>query len=415
MGPYETLFGINQQHCSLDQVERRWAWFKRLLKYIEAKFGTIFPNHWRIPLRLCLEFIDRTKLHLIQLLGNMESSGTMDVNQLLKALQSSIRFEKEMTERFNIVSDLKKCLEAEEAKISGKPVIKDLSYNQHNKDEKLVLSSSTASATINLNPEGNKEEELESTFLTASYTTLSGGLSGSFDKFLGSYVLLERQNLEEMLGRLSQEEDTTTDDSHAIGHLYGSATNMFVFIKNNIKRCTALTTGQTFLSLSEEWRSCMQKYISMLKSRCPPELSSNPPVFRLPAGTEVNICFMINTSEYCSEVVPQLEQMVQQLIQPALASKVNFSPEVDAFMDFIAHCLKVLVFGIMDRLDPAYRAMMQINWSAFAQVGEESSYLHTINAVLTEAIPNIRKSLSPSYFSNFCTKLATEILQRYVR
>ena len=46
------------------------------------------------------------------------------------------------------------------------------------------------------------------------------------------------------------------------------------------------------------------------------------------------------------------------------------------------------------------------------KVGEESSYLHDCNAVLLETIPKIRNSLSGSYFSNLCTKLATEVLQR---
>jgi hypothetical protein len=60
--PYDTLFGVGRTHCSLDQVDRRWSWFKRLLKYIDSKFGTIFPTHWRLPLRLCMEFTENTKV-----------------------------------------------------------------------------------------------------------------------------------------------------------------------------------------------------------------------------------------------------------------------------------------------------------------------------------------------------------------
>ena len=52
--------------------------------------------------------------------------------------------------------------------------------------------------------------------------------------------------------------------------------------------------------------------------------------------------FLINTSEYCAEVVPQLEQMVQQKMNPNLAGKVDFSSEVEAFMDLAAYCLKVV-------------------------------------------------------------------------
>ena len=91
-------------------------------------------------------------------------------------------------------------------------------------------------------------------------------------RFMGSYVLLERQNLEEMLGKLSQEEDIADSSNNSgqgqgesiesssssssssagytiHGHVYNSSTSMFVFIKNSIKRCTALSNCHTFLLL----------------------------------------------------------------------------------------------------------------------------------------------------------------------
>lgn len=107
-----------------------------------------------------------------------------------------------------------------------------------------------------------------------------------------------------------------------------------------------------------------------------------------------------------------MEQLVQQKIADNLASKVSFEEEVDAFMDLVAHCIKVLVSGIIDRLDPAFKAMTAINWGGPLQVGDESFYLHTANAVLIDTIPKIRDSLSSSYFNNLCTKIASEILQR---
>ena len=264
-----------------------------------------------------------------------------------------------------------------------------------------------------------------------------GGISGVFDKFLGSYVVLERQNLEDMLLRLSQEEDTTSEGvsmgsstNTNYGNVYGSSTGMFVFIKNSIKRCTALTKGQTFLLLCKEFQNCMIQYVAMLRNRCPTvsgsstssmssmsltgggSSSSNTTYYKLPPGTEVGMCYLINTGEYCAEVVPTLEQMIQQKIQPNLISKVNFETEVDAFMDLVAYCIKVLVSGIMDRLEPAFRTMQATNWGSSTQVGEESQYLHVCNKVLLDAIPKIRSTLSPSYFNNLCTKIATEILSK---
>ena len=85
--------------------------------------------------------------------------------------------------------------------------------------------------------------------------------------------------------RLRQEEGVTsegkgTDGSTCTGSVYGSSISMFVYIKNSIKRCTALTTGPTFLSLSKEFRTCLQQYAESLKNKCPAG-SGQPPVYKV--------------------------------------------------------------------------------------------------------------------------------------
>lgn len=256
------------------------------------------------------------------------------------------------------------------------------------------------------------KEELE--YVRHAQRTISGEISGSFDKFMGSYVLLERQNLEELLQRLSKEEDTANNDEgqdRSDNNVYGSSMSMFVFIKNSIKRCTALTNGQTFLSLTNEFKACMQKYTAMLRTRCPQPVGQ---VYKLPMGNEVAICYLINTAEYCSEVVPQLEDTIKQKMSPQYALKVDLSTEVDAFVDLMAFSLKVLTSGVMDRLEPGFRVMSNMNVATLMQVAEESAYIHTFNNILIESMPTIRDSLSGSYFNNFCLKLATEVLVKYL-
>ena len=76
-------------------------------------------------------------------------------------------------------------------------------------------------------------------------------------------------------------------------------------------------------------------------------------------------------------MVPQLEMMIQQKMVANLASKVSFETEVEAFMDLAAHCVKVLLMGMMDRLDPAFRMMQSINWGG------------TTHVILQQAIPTI--------------------------
>uniref|UniRef100_A0A7S0XBL0 Vps53 C-terminal domain-containing protein n=1 Tax=Chromulina nebulosa TaxID=96789 RepID=A0A7S0XBL0_9STRA len=75
--------------------------------------------------------------------------------------------------------------------------------------------------------------------------------------------------------------------------------------------------------------------------------------------------------------------------------------------------MKVLVSGITERCENVFKSMSSIQWMNIDKVGEESSYCHILHTILVECIPKIRDALPPSYFNNFCTKLSTDLLQRY--
>ena len=72
MQPYEKLFGEEKEYHTLDG-ERRWAWFKRLLKNIDDTYHHI-SWHWRMAMRMCLEFTEKTKIHLLLLLGKLDKN-----------------------------------------------------------------------------------------------------------------------------------------------------------------------------------------------------------------------------------------------------------------------------------------------------------------------------------------------------
>ena len=407
LNPYEQLFGDGKTHHSLDQVDRRWAWFKRLLKTIDSKFSTIIPQSWQIQLVLYNEFCKMTKDHILSLLKKVDDS--TDVSILLKSLQTSLRFEQEMKIKFEALTTNQN----------------DLSFSQ------------------NIDNESNENH--------ANVKTINS-FSGVFDKYLEPYVKLERNNLNELLERLEKEEDITTT-SGATGvssendSIYGSSSNMFVFIKNSIKRCTALTNGVTFLSLTNEFKVAMLKYVESLRMRLPIPSGIQNPVYKFTTqGMEMSVCYIINTCEYCAEVVPtlgnckkyihhpdiihkyifisiflllylylyNLETIIKKTIVEELQDQVDFSTETDAFLDLSALSIKVLVSGTLDKLEPAFKSMQGLNWATMSAVGEESPYVYKWQSILQEMIPKIKQILTEVYFKNFCTKLATDILARYL-
>jgi vacuolar protein sorting-associated protein 53 len=212
---------------------------------------------------------------------------------------------------------------------------------------------------------------------------------------------------------VTSDRDGSGNGSTSTGSVYGSSISMFVFIKNSIKRCTALTTGPTFLSLSREFKTCLQNYSESLRSRCP-SVTGQPPVCKLPPGSEASLCYIVNTCEYCAEVTPQLESMIQNKILKDLVDSVSFDSEVESFMDVLAHALNCLQFGLLDKLENGFRTMQGFNWGAVTVVGEESGYLYQWQKILQDIVPSIRDALSETYFRTFCTKFATHFLNKYL-
>ena len=444
--PYEKLFGEGKAHFTLDQVERRWAWFKRLLKNIDDTYHTIFPGHWRMAMRMCLEFSEKTKIHLLLLLGKLDKNDEIDVHALLKALKATLRFEQEMVKRFELDKYLTEASRGEEED--------DDDDAMRSSDMRLGDEDKLMYVPTNYRADEQARED-ESGFLKAAATAIIGtkGISGVFDKFLGTYVELERQNLEEMIARINGEQDaphelprmagSDGDDEYDLmdmseeeqsrrkaalafkphPSIFGSSLSIFTFIKNSIKRCTAFSTKFTFLSLSKEFRVCLGQYVELLKQRCPrerpvPSLFPADPrpaqVYKLEDGGELAMCNMINTGEYCADLVPSLEEMIKSKISPELEDKVDFSAEADGFMDLGAHSLKVLVSGILDRLRVAFSAMACANWTNIEEVVLENQYVNTVQSILARDIPIIRNGLSDSYFRTFCTRLTSDALDTFL-
>jgi hypothetical protein len=342
------------------------------------------------------------------------SEQNTDVTLLLKTLQGTLRFEQEMKARFeedaNEVAQIQKKRDEAAANPNTSTVSASLAPGA---SIRKILAASTPVFT-SLDPDESIYREEDALVLRLVAPNV---LSSVFDQFLGGYVVMERKNLDEMLQKVLMEDDVTRVSADSGGSsnasVFNSSMNMFVFIKNSIKRCTALTNGTTFLSLSKEFRSCMRNYAEALRAKCPlPYSNGPPPVYRLAPGVEATLCYIVNTCEYCSEVIPQLESLVQSKIAPALSGQVEMAAEADHYMDVVAQCIRALVSHVMDKLEASFKTMNNTNWANVASVGEESSHIQQMGVFLQDFMPKIRENLSPIYFRNFCTKLATELLQK---
>ena len=229
---------------------------------------------------------------------------------------------------------------------------------------------------------------------------LLGLASSAFDKHMRPYIALEEQSMDEQL--VSALEDKTVDlrGSHPV---LTSSTQMFVYIRGSITRCTALTKGNTFFLLYKSFQDCLRKYSQVLISKLPSPIPKTPgalmsPVpfakqsadssstvtdsYIVPPGEEVTVCHVVGTAEYCAETVEALEEMISDTIDDEFKSKIDMSDQQEAFHDITAKAIAILVSGIEHRLSDAFRMMETTNWGTFVEVGEESEYVGAMNKAI---------------------------------
>lgn len=85
MQPYAPLFARGTVQAQLDQMDRRFAWFRRLLRGVDLRFDGVFPRHWRLQHRLCMRFLTDTRADLLEVL-EQGSEEAEDVTKLLKVI-----------------------------------------------------------------------------------------------------------------------------------------------------------------------------------------------------------------------------------------------------------------------------------------------------------------------------------------
>ena len=422
LDPYARLFPVGSTQASLEEIDRRFAWFRRLLRSVDAQFEGVFPAHWRVQHSLCLLFLERTRTSMLAILEESQQGGgggeQYDVQALLKALQKCLSFEKEATARFTEAGGERAVAAARNVDSDGNALDPNSAEAIKKKyrmmgEKKVMDASAPKSKLVQLSRDGQgaQDDDDESAFLMP----IVGSLSAVFDPFMGPYIEMERRELAKLMGEAQSSGEMGTVNGKL--PVFGASVNVFANIKNSMKRCTGLTTGQTFFKLYKEFKSCLGSYAKALMAKLPASTNGQAlgtPQYRLKDGVELDVCYTVNTADYCAETLPQLEEVIRSKIDASYRDTVDLGPERELFYDVVGKALQVLHGGLEMKMDPAFRAMSSINWGACEMVGEESGYVRAAGEIISKFVPTVRGHLSALYFRTFCDKFANSFLPAYL-
>ncbi|AAS51271.2 ACR044Cp [Eremothecium gossypii ATCC 10895] len=100
LGEIREIFQVDDEAGSLENISRRYLFFKRVLNNFQANFASYFPASWEMPLRLTSMFFIFTK-HDIQILLDREMKKTPSLELFMEALQATVDFEKYIGIKFS--------------------------------------------------------------------------------------------------------------------------------------------------------------------------------------------------------------------------------------------------------------------------------------------------------------------------
>jgi hypothetical protein len=377
--PYEKLFQTGAKYAGLQFLDQRYAWFEHLLQIVDEKMSTVVPTRWNVPFHLFEEFARRTNKHLTDVLSHdySDPNNNSDVAILVRSITSLNNFEKKMLTKFT----------------------DKLREDSENPNQEIVL-------------------------------VLDTSMREAFDVYLGPYIQIEKKGLHEVLGNITQGEQTPVpprpgDPTPEVpsppfnpGEPYPSSTQLVENIKSSLKRVLGFSNGSALFMLSKEHAGLLLKYAEILKARCPPPETpvkpDKPPQYRINKTDEKTLCRIICTAEYCIDTIPGLENVFKQKIRDDYKDKVDFNSLCEVFHDLVAFAMNILASGEINRMKDMFEQMRAINWATDIVVGDVNDHAKQMLKVFVDCIPRIRNTMSGAYFQNFCNKIITVFLDQYL-
>ncbi|KAI1137286.1 Vps53-like protein [Hypoxylon sp. FL0543] len=357
---YRQVFRGNDEAGSLDNIGRRYAWFKRMMKVYEEEHAAIFPPHWRVGETLAMAFCDGTRddyKGILEKSMRRVDGPKIDVNLLLGCLQETMDFEQTLERRF-----------ASEPRAS------------------IDTLSSADERTQNFN----------------------GSISVAFEPYLSLWVESQDKALAAMIPKYKAQPLLPPDEEFSPQAVISSAIELFHFYKLTLSQCAKLSTSERLLDLAKT----LAKYLDEYAQQVLFAILQKPG----PTGPSLqDIILVLNTADFWHANTGQLEENIKKRIDSELVPKVDLSSQADAFLGVASAAVIALVNKVEVDCEGAWREMKNTNWSKMESVGDQSSYVgELVSHVNAKAEEILAVVVKQQYARAFADKLVEHLANTYI-
>ncbi|KAH7923145.1 hypothetical protein BV22DRAFT_1196908 [Leucogyrophana mollusca] len=373
---YRRIFRATDEAGHLDNISRRYAWFRRLLHTHEVEQGRVFPVEWKVGWHLFAKFVGITRDDLSSLLSKAGPSLTVKV--LLETLQQTIEFESAMSKKWATPLD--------------------------------GILKATAL------PPAAPVQSMSSAFephLTVFVDAQDKALADMLAPHRGSNATKGRASLD-ATPRTSTDQDDTHEPPTVV---LPSSTELFYFYAQSLEQCAKLSTGQALFdlcTLHKKWLRIYAEDVLGIRLKRPPAQTRKSMDSRFDVAELHQACLLINTADYCQTTALELEEKIKENINVSFKPKVTLQAERDLFMSVISASITVHLRELDSACDAAFTTMARTQWPSLSQVSGQSSYVGEL-AKMVEQVTDIVKPLveQKKYLRNLFDKACSLVLTRF--
>lgn len=354
---YRQVFRGNDEAGSLDNIGRRYSWFRRMLKTYEDEHAGIFPIHWRVNEVLANSFCEGTRddfKGILERSMRRSDGGKIDVNLLLSCLQETMDFEHSLEKKF---------------------------------------ASEPRASIDTLSSVDDKPQ------------TFDRSISEAFEPYLSLWVDSQDKQLAEMMPKYRNQPLLPPDEEFSPQAVISSSIELFHFYKLTLSQCAKLSTGDKLLDLSKIFGKYLDEYAQQVLLH-----------FIQSGGTNLhNVILVLNTADYWHTNTQQLEDNIKKRIDPDLAAKVDLSSQSDTFMGVASAAVLALVHRVEVDCESIWREMKNTNWSKMESVGDQSSYVGELLKHVQGQAEEILGLISKQQYARaFCDKVVEQLANIYI-
>ncbi|KAE8147627.1 mRNA export factor mex67 [Aspergillus avenaceus] len=356
---YRQVFRNNEEAGSLDNISRRYSWFRRILKIYDEEYGPIFAAHWKVDEILANVFCEGTREDFKGILSRSVRNGqTIDVNLLLSCLQETLDFEHTLERRF-------------------------------------------------VNPSRPSTD----TFASSEAPVFGQAISEAFEPYLSVWVEAQDKQLATLIPKYRQQPIRPPDEEFDSNIVISSSTELFTFYRHALQQCAKLSTGGSLADLGRVFSKYLDQYAQQVLLYYISERPTGTTPSKVPSLED--LILVLNTADYCYTTCTQLEEKIKGRLDKSLKQSVDLQSQADSFMGIASAAVRCLVRMVEVDIEPCWREMRNTPWNRLEAVSDQSTYVSElmtkINAKSAEILQLLHKQQYVRAFADHVVELISNV------